>query len=220
MKQLKITIFGLLFLLFGATMFWACSSEEELTTDTKSNLRTFVPEELEELRAIVAAFYEEEVTFDIGRTATVSEEEARYDCTEIIIDSDTRARGYLVSDHTTGQFLYFLDVDRTNFVFKSKNLITNDREMIMHIDHLRDYGSTDGFDIIGIIGGVVGVQPMGWFWGEYCTMDADENGYAVFHFESATSGSPALTLCMYTCVKRRFGISFGEPYSKPSGCGD
>ena len=29
MKQIKITIFGLLFLLFGATLFWACSNEDE-----------------------------------------------------------------------------------------------------------------------------------------------------------------------------------------------
>lgn len=119
MKQFKITIFGLLLVLFGATMFWACSSEEELTTDTKSNLRTFAPEELDELRAIVDVFYEEEVTFEIGRTATVSEEAAHYDCTEIIFEGHERARGYLVSDQTTGEFLYLADVDRTNYVARN-----------------------------------------------------------------------------------------------------
>lgn len=170
MKQLKITIFGLLFLLFGATMFWACSSEEELTTDTKSNLRTFVPEELEELRAIVAAFYEEEVTFDIGRTATVSEEEARYDCTEIIIDSDTRARGYLVSDHTTGEFLYFADVDRTSYVLKTLDIVYAERETIMDIDHHPDYYNLGEFDFyqIAVDGPRITLPPGGRFWGWSC----------------------------------------------------
>jgi len=220
MRKIKLSFVALATLVSGIFVFTGCSNEEESVVQSHSNFRTFSNGEMVDLGHLVNEFYERAVTFRTGRTATAVEEVMKYDCTEIIIDSDTRARGYLISDHTTGKFLYFADVDRTNYVFKAKDLITNDRETIRHIDDHPDYGHSDGFDIIGIIGGVVGVQPMGWFWGEYCTMDADENGYAVFHFEPATSGSPALTLCMYTCVKRRFGISFGEPYSKPSGCGD
>src|SRR5690606_198844 len=170
MKQFKITIFGLLFLLFGATMFWACSSEEELTTTTKSNLRTFNNEKLAELTELVISFYEEEVTFDIGRTATVSEEEARYDCTEIIFAGHERARGYLVSDHTTGEFLYFADVDRTSYVLKTLDIVYAERETIMDIDHHPDYYNLGEFDFyqIAVDGPRITLPPGGRFWGWSC----------------------------------------------------
>lgn len=162
MKQFRIIIFGLLFLLFGATMFWACSSEEETMIDTKANFRTFSSGELVNLGHILNEFYDREVTFTTGRTETVRQEVTHYDYTEIIIDSDTRARGYLVSNHTTGEFLYFADVDRTNYVFKTKNLITNERETVIDIDQHPDYGHSDGFDFIRIID------------------DIDNNGYVTF----------------------------------------
>lgn len=205
MKKFKIIIFGLLFVLFGATLFWSCSDEELTQSDTKSNFRTFSNEELVDLEQVVNEFYGTATVFRTGVTATVREEVAHYDCTEIIIDSDTRARGYLVSDHTTGRFLHFADVDRTNYVFKTQNLITNERETITDIDHLPDYGSSDEFDVIRIIGGAVGVQPMGWFWGKWnCTEHP-----AVFITVPATETYPGDIKCKNTCELRRFGISFG-----------
>lgn len=173
MKQLKITIFGLLFLLFGATMFWACSSEEEKTlaqSDTKANLRTFSNEELVDLQHLVNEFYDREVTFRTGATATVEEGEVFYDCTEIIIDSDTRARGYLVSDHTTGEFLYFADVDRTSYVLKTLDIVYAERETIVDIDHHPDYYNLGEFDFYQIAadGPRITLPPGGRFWGWSC----------------------------------------------------
>src|SRR5690606_36898034 len=168
MKQFKIFIFGSLFLMFGVTVFWACSDEGSITSqsDTKANLRTFSPEEFGELRAIVDVFYEEEVTFDIGRTATVNEEEARYDCTEIIFAGHERARGYLVSDHETGEFLYLADVDRTNYVLRTLDIANAEREIIRDINLHPDYESTNGFDFIQIIE-EIGYEVsggIGWLW--------------------------------------------------------
>ena len=220
MRKFKITIFGSLLVLLGATLFWACSDEESVQSDTKANLRTFSSGELGNLGHFLNQFYDREVTFVTGRTRTVREEAVHYDCTEIIIDSDTRARGYLVSDHSTGQFLHFGDVDRTNYVLKTQNLITNERETTSGIHHHPDYSLTDGFDIIGVIGTNPVVQPSGWFWGQYCTLDVDENGYPNFQTTPATSGSPAVEYCTWTCVTRRFGFSFGEPRTDvPGGCG-
>lgn len=186
MKQFKIFIFGSLFLMFGVTVFWACSDEGSITSqsDTKANLRTFSSEEFGELQAIVNAFYEEEVIFRTGATATVSEEDAHYDYTEIIFEEDTRARGYLVSDHTTGEFLYLADVDRTNYVFKTQNLITNERETVIDIDQHPDYGHSDGFDFIKIID------------------DIDNNGYVTFggRFWGWSCG-PSYNLPGYGCVR-------------------
>src|SRR5690554_3263522 len=211
MKQFKIFIFGSLFLMFGATIFWACSSEEETMIDTKANLRTFSPEEFGELRAIVDVFYEEEVTFDIGRTATVNEEEARYDCTEIIFAGHERARGYLVSDHTTGEFLYLADVDRTNYVLKTLDIANAERETIRDINLLPDYGSSGKFDIIEVIGTEPIVQPNGWFWGKW-NCEQDPNNFIIIPPTYDSEGMmthPGDIQCNSTCEIRRFGLTVG-----------
>src|SRR5690554_4411625 len=170
MKQFKIFIFGSLFLMFGATVFLACSSEEETMIDTKANFRTFSPEEFGELRAIVNAFYEEEVIFTTGATATVSEEDAHYDCTEIIFAGHERARGYLVSDHETGEFLYLADVDRTNYVLKTLDIANAERETIRDINLHPDYYNLGEFDFyqIALDGPTITLPPGGRFWGWSC----------------------------------------------------
>lgn len=81
MKKFKIIIFGLLFVLFGATLFWSCSDEELTQSDTKSNFRTFSNEELVDLEQVVNEFYGTATVFRTGVTATVREEVAHYDCT-------------------------------------------------------------------------------------------------------------------------------------------
>jgi len=51
-------------------------------------------------------------------------------------------------------------------------------------------------------------------------LDKDENDFPKYHLVEATSGSPAFEYCSWTCVKRRFGISFGPSYTKYGGCDD
>ncbi|MFA7649845.1 MAG: hypothetical protein WCY06_05895 [Flavobacteriaceae bacterium] len=199
--------------MFGVTVFWACSDERSITSqsDTKANLRTFSSEEFGELRAIVDVFYEEEVTFDIGRTATVSEEDAHYDCTEIIFAGHERARGYLVSDHETGEFLYLADVDRTNYVLKTLDIANAERETIRDINLLPDYGASDGFDIIGVIGTEPIVQPNGWFWGKW-NCEQDPNNFIIIPPTYDSEGMmthPGDIQCSSTCEIRRFGFTVG-----------
>ncbi len=167
MKQFKIIIFGLLFVLFGATLFWACSSEEEHTTDTKANFRTFNGQELADLQHLVNNFYEREVTLTIGVTATARGNDGFYDCTEIIIDSDTRARGYLVSKQATGEFLYFADVDRTNYILTGVDIRENQTMILNDINSEPIYLETNEFDFIEIIETPI-YQTEGRFWGWSC----------------------------------------------------
>lgn len=93
-----------------------------------------------------------------------------YIVTEIIVGSDTRARGYLVKDEITGELLHFADVDRIGYVMKTVDLITEEWETITDIDRHPDYSLTDGFDIIKIIDDINNgnVQAMGRFWGWSC----------------------------------------------------
>ena len=222
MKQFKIFIFGSLFLMFKVTVFWACSDEGSITSqsDTKANLRTFSSEEFGELQAIVNAFYEEEVIFRTGATATVSEEDAHYDYTEIIFEEDTRARGYLVSDHTTGEFLYLADVDRTNYVLKTLDIANAERETIRDINLLPDYGASDGFDIIGVIGTEPIVQPNGWFWGKW-NCEQDPNNFIIIPPTYDSEGMmthPGDIQCSSTCEIRRFGFTVGYTPETWSTC--
>lgn len=184
--------------MFGVTVFWACSDEEPTQSDAKANLRTFSSGELAELGHILNEFYDREVTFRTGVTATIEEDEVFYDCTEIIIDSDTRARGYLVSDHTTGEFLYLADVDRTNYVLKTLDIANAERETIRDINLLPDYGSSDGFDIIGVIGTEPIIQPNGWFWGKW-NCEQDPNNFIIIPPTYDSEGMMTL-LVIYNAV--------------------
>lgn len=214
MKTLKVSIVALATLVFGAVIFISCSNEES-TTNPDSSLTNF---RITNANAFINDFYR--TSWTTGVSATVEDSLKAYLVTEIIVGTDTRARGYLVKDKATHELLYFADVDRNNHVFRTVNLITEEEETFLDINRHPDYGISNGFDIIKIIDDVVGVQPMGWFWGEYCTMDKDEDGMPNFQIMPATSGSPAVEYCTWTCVKRRFGISFGEPYTVNGGCDD
>src|SRR5690554_2632584 len=80
-----------------------------------------------------------------GRTRMAVDSLGSYNVTEIIVGTDTRARGYVIKNPSTSELLYFADVDRTNFVVNTVDLITDDRESFLEIDDHPDYGISDEF---------------------------------------------------------------------------
>jgi|SRR5690554_1583187 len=217
MKTIKLSFVALATLFLGTFVFTGCSEEGSTVTSVDSQTLNF---RITNENAFLTEFYRG-AFWRNGRTRTAVDSLDSYNVTEIIVGTDTRARGYMIKNPSTSELLYFADVDRTRFVLEIVDLITEEREVITDINLYPDYGLTHEFDVIQIIddGGNGNVQPSGWFWGEYCIMDRDEDGMPNYQIEPATSGSPAFEYCTYTCYKRRLGISFGDPYTKHGGCG-
>jgi len=145
MKTLKLSIVALATLVLGTVFFISCSNEES-TTNTDSNLTNF---RITNANTFINDFYR--TSWTTGATATVEDGLRAYHITEIIVDTDTRARGYLVKDKDTNELLYFADVDRTNYRINIINLVDETVYVEDNINLLPNYGLTDGFDFIQII---------------------------------------------------------------------
>jgi hypothetical protein len=178
----------------GTVIFISCSDEGSTVTPGNSMLNYRITD----ANAFINEFYG--ISWRTGTSTSVRDSLNAYVVTEIIVDTDTRARGYLVKDEEKGDLLYFADVDRTGYVMKTVDLVTEEWETITNIDQHPDYHSSDEFDIIKIIGGVIGVQPMGWFWGTHYT---DCTSVTV------TDPDTLQQTCQTDCVKqtRRFGFT-------------
>jgi len=148
-------------LVFGTALsITACSNEEEITNNNEMLVMqrpsNFIDADLEQK---VISFYGN-ITFTTGRTASTNVNGVYYDCTELIINSDTRARGYIFFEQMTGNFLYITDVDRENYLLRIYDFITGENKIFSDINNLSDYSLTEGFDFIRIIEEPVFSQPV------------------------------------------------------------
>jgi hypothetical protein len=70
--------------------------------------------------------------------------------TEVFVGEDTIARGYVITDKLTNEFLYFIDVDRATYQLISVDIEANDTKLFEDINELDKYLITNEFDIIKI----------------------------------------------------------------------
>lgn len=70
--------------------------------------------------------------------------------TEVFVGDATTARGYIITDKYTNNFLYFIDVDRANFKLTFVKVDINDTKVFNNINELDKYLSTDELDYIKI----------------------------------------------------------------------
>ncbi len=210
MKTFKLSIVALATLVLGTVIFISCSNEESTVTPDSSltNYR------ITNANAFINDFYR--TSWTTGVSATVEDSLKAYLVTEIIVGTDTRARGYLVKDKATHELLYFADVDRNNHVFRTVNLITEEEETFLDINRHPDYSISDGFDMIKIIDDVnndnyqaysdfwigVGVIIDGVFDNFWTTQNGCGPGTTIENTETNTFQ------CLRICVekKRRFWI--------------
>lgn len=146
MKAIKLKFIALAILVFGTFIFTGCSDEGSIESPDNSMLNYRITNE----NAFIDEFYS--TSWRTGVSASVRDSLNTYVVTEIIVGSDTRARGYLVKDGAAkGDLLYLADVDRTGYVIKTVNLITEEWETITDIDKHPDYSISDKFDFIKIV---------------------------------------------------------------------
>ncbi len=90
---------------------------------------------------------------------------------EIVVDGEKRARGYILTD-VRGNATYFADVDRVNYTLTSVDISTNQTLVGRNINETSKYIETNEYDFIGIIsnpptdeGG--NVVDKFWGWGDW-----------------------------------------------------
>lgn len=94
------------------------------------------------------------------------------DCiiTEVFVGNDEVARGYVITNKATNDFLYFIDVDRVQFRLTAIKFDINETKVFNNINELDKYLSTDELDYIRIAedyaSGNTSVEEMRfWGWG-------------------------------------------------------
>lgn len=67
---------------------------------------------------------------------------------EIFIGDDERARGYIVTDKATDEFLYFVDVDRINFKLTAYDPAVNQTIIKENIHLLQEWAESNKLDYV------------------------------------------------------------------------
>lgn len=150
MKHLKSTLFSLIALFISATMFVSCSEDSETSTNETTN---------KNVDSFLKLFYSKDYSLGLSakvnpnaqfsvlsRTATLEDIEL----TEVFIDNEEKARGYVITNKDTGEFLYFIDVDRDTYTLTSLDVKNNEQKTFNNINEIYNYFSTDEFDFVEI----------------------------------------------------------------------
>lgn len=150
MKHLRLTLFSLIALFVSTTMFVSCSDDNETITNEATN---------KNVDSFLKSFYSKDYVFGqsakvnpnsqisaMARNASLEEVEL----TEIFVNNETIARGYIITDKNTGEFLYFIDVDRDTYTLTSLDVKNSDQKTFNNIDEIYNYFSTNEFDFIEI----------------------------------------------------------------------
>lgn len=98
----------------------------------------------------VSSFYKN-VSYTIGTQVQTSDNGVNYLVSEIIINDEARARGYITTDLAGENPTYFADVDRVDFEMTNIEIETNTTSKTLNINNLSDYNSTSEFDIIKVV---------------------------------------------------------------------
>lgn len=166
MKLIRNTFFSLLVVLTGTSLITSCSKDDETITNSNENTK---------VSSYLKSFYS--TNYQLGKSVETksnssllnrSAEIENLVITEIFVGDETRARGYIVTDKSTNDFLYFIDVDRVDFKLTTVKIDVNDTKVFSGIDELEKYMSTDEFDYIKIAEDLVAEQSSErrfWGWG-------------------------------------------------------
>ncbi|MFY8188651.1 MAG: hypothetical protein ACOVLC_11920 [Flavobacterium sp.] len=144
MKKLKLSG-KLFFSFFSLFLFFSCSSDDSQTSNSDFSQMSRLGVETE-VQDYLDDFYGQ--TFHFGDSIQTSEKGIDYLVTEVILDTDTRARGYVAVELSTNKFLYFVDVNRVSFELYTEDIPENSSKIYNNINQLADYSLTNELDFI------------------------------------------------------------------------
>lgn len=150
MKHLKSTLFSLIALFVCATILVSCSNDNEIETNKTINknvdsfLKTFYSKNY--TLGLSAKVNPKSQISELSRTASLDQVEV----TEVFVDNEIKARGYIITNINTGEFLYFIDVNRNTYILTSLDVKNSDQKTFNDINEINNYFSTNEFDFIEI----------------------------------------------------------------------
>ncbi len=83
---------------------------------------------------------------------TTDEAERTFDVFPVTLSGDTVSRGYLAVDGTSGDLVYFVDVDRANYVMTAEDIEQGVTTQYNDINNHEDWEGTQRFDFTITIG--------------------------------------------------------------------
>lgn len=148
MKTIKTAFFLLVVLFVGTSIITSCSKEEGVAQNSKvtSYLKSFYSEDFH----LGASANSNIVKESSSLSSSKSTEVEGVVVTEVFVGGDERARGYIITNKETNDFLYFIDVDRINEKMTTSKIETNETKVFRDINELDRYLATDKFDYIKI----------------------------------------------------------------------
>lgn len=153
MKRLKQFALGILGTAFLSVGLFACSNDDEI--NTVNNTNSEVPMQTMSITSnsnglrYAADFYNTKITE--GQTIEIKNPDNLTEgvtITELIVDNDSKARGYIVNDLENNNFLYFVDVDRTKDEMTTYEVSTQKTEKFTDLINNVEYINSDKFDFI------------------------------------------------------------------------
>ena len=126
MKHLKLALFSFIALFVSACILVSCSNDSDTTNSETSgkNVETFLKSfykqnsELGNPKEIKSR----NETNTLNRTVEMQS----YLITEVFVGDDTRARGYIITEKSSNDFVFFLDVNRLSYKLTAVKIETNE----------------------------------------------------------------------------------------------
>lgn len=149
MKTISFKLSTIFMLFISSITFIGCSGEDAQKNEEVS---TTISQRLSinsEVDGYVGTFYAS--GFEYGESRETSDENTTYVVTEVLVNSETSARGYVVTEKLTDNFLYFVDVDRIGYNLTTFDVVNNYTRVFHEIDKNEEYFTTHEFDFIVIV---------------------------------------------------------------------
>ncbi|OYU81715.1 MAG: hypothetical protein CFE23_02185 [Flavobacterium sp. BFFFF1] len=148
MKTLKNSVFAWFVIIISVSVITSCSKQDDalMSQNTKVDnyLKQFYGKNIQLGTSL-------ETKFDLPNLSTArSVESENIIITEVFVGNDSRARGYVISDKETNDFIYFIDVNRVDYKLTTYKVETDDTIVFDDINQLEKYLNTDELDYIKI----------------------------------------------------------------------
>gem|GEM_PF-939902 len=146
----KIQFYSLLFISFIVMMIGliACTNDEAIVSDENKETSNFAGKTSDEGYLYAKAFYKSNLSF--GKSVDVIDPDTKQGVTitEVKVNNEARARGYVVKQIKTDVFLFFADVNREKDVLTVYDAITDKQEIFSNLTKNEDYKTSEKFDFI------------------------------------------------------------------------
>lgn len=186
----------------------ACTNDQAIGSDENKETSNFAGKTSDE--GYAKAFYQSNLSF--GKSVDVIDPDTKQGITitEIKVNNEARARGYIVKQIKTDAFLFFADVNREKDVLTTYDANTDKQEIFSNLTNSKDYLTTEKFDFIKYTNQKVTAAKGCGFWKKVW-------GRCEWYRTEPIEGSPGY--CIDTILVIEYRLGFALPASEGGSTG-